>query len=105
MPNAVRDVENDPVRPDSNRAVNIAVSSFSTSPTSSLTGAAPCPTTAPRGSGRLGIWVDSAPPDTATIGPQTYSAASITWAPMSPRAPEPGPPLNRQVKGLRGSQA
>ncbi len=98
-------MEKDPVRPDAKRAVNMAVSSFSTSATSSLTGAAPCPTTAPRGSGRLGIRVDSAPPDTATIGPQRYSAASITCAPMSLSAPEPGAPLNRHVSGLRGSQA
>src|SRR3954470_24255419 len=105
MPKEVRDTENDPVRPDSNRAVNMAVSSFSTSPTSLLTGAAPCPTTGPSGSGRLGIWVDSAPPDTDTIGPQMYSATSITWAPMSPSAPEPGAPLKRQLSGPPGSQA
>ena len=41
--------------PEANRAVNVAVSSFSTAPTSLLTGAAPCPTTAPSGNGRVGI--------------------------------------------------
>ena len=105
MPNAVRDTENDASSPEAKRAENIAVSSFSTSPTSLLTGAAPCPTTAPSGSGRLGIWVDSAPPDTDTIGPQMYSATSITWAPMSPSAPEPGAPRKRQLSGPPGSQA
>ena len=54
MPNAVRDTEKVAARPDWNRAVNVAVSSFSTSPISLLTGAAPCPTTAPSGSGRFG---------------------------------------------------
>ena len=105
MPNAVRDTEKWRVSPDWNRAVNMAVSSFSTSPISLLTGAAPWPTTAPSGSGRLGIWVDSTPPDTETIGPQMYSPTSITCAPMSPSAPEPSPPLNRQLSGPRGSQA
>ena len=94
-----------PTSPEANRAVNVAVSSFSTSPSSSLTGAALCPTTAPSGSGRLPIWVDSDAPDTETMGPQTYSAASITCEPTSPSAPEPGPPLNRQLNGPRGSQA
>ena len=54
MPKAVRDTEKVAARPDWNRAVNVAVSSFSTSPISLLTGAAPCPTTAPSGSGRFG---------------------------------------------------
>lgn len=105
MPNAVRESEKVPDRPDSNRAVNMAVSSSSTAPTSSLSGAAPCPTTAPSGNGRSGIWMDSDPPDTAAIGPQMYSAASMTCAPMSPSAPEPMPPWKRQVSGLRGSHA
>ena len=105
MPKAVRDTEKDADRPDSKRAENTAVSSFSTSPISSLTGAALWPTTAPRGSGRLGIWVDSTAPDTDTTGPQRSWPTSMTWAPMSPRAPLPGPPLYRQVSGPRGSQA
>jgi hypothetical protein len=79
-PKAVRDTEKVPTRPDSKRAVKDAVSSFSTSPNSSETGAALCPTTAPSGSGRLGICVDSEAPETEAMGPATYSAASITCA-------------------------
>jgi hypothetical protein len=105
MPNAVRETEKEPVSPEANRAENTAVSSFSTSPTWSLTGAARCPTTEPSGSGRSGTWVERTAPDTDTIGPQRNWPASMTWAPMSASAPEPGPPLNRQVSGPRGSQA
>ena len=105
MPKAVRDSENVAANPEANRAVNVAVSSFSTSPTSLLTGAAPCPTTAPSGSGRLGIWIDRFPPDTATIGPHRYSPMSMMCAPMSPSAPEPIGPLKRHDNGPRGSQA
>ena len=105
MPNAVRDTEKVAARPDWNRAVKVAVSSFSTSPISLLTGAAPCPTTAPSGSGRLAIWIDTLPPETEAIGPHRYSPWSMMCAPMSPSAPEPIPPLNRQLSGPRGSQA
>lgn len=101
----MRVTEKVPTRPDSKRAVKDAVSSFSTSPNSSETGAALCPTTAPRGRGRLGICVDSEAPETEAMGPATYSAASMTCEPMSPSAPEPRPPLNRQLSGPFGSVA
>jgi len=78
MPNAVRDTENVAVSPEAKRAENTAVSSFSTSPISELTGAASWPTTAPSGMGRLVTWIDSAPPETDSIGPHRYSPMSIT---------------------------
>ena len=92
IPNAVRDTENVAANPDANRAVQVAVSSFSTSPISLLTGAAPCPTTAPSGNGRLPIWIDTLPPDTAAIGPHRYSPWSMMCAPISPNAPDPSRP-------------
>lgn len=101
----MRVTEKVPTRPDAKVAVKDAVSSFSTSPTSSETGAALCPTTAPSGSGRLVICVERTAPETDTMGPATYSAASMTCEPMSPSAPEPAPPLKRQLSGPRGSVA
>lgn len=101
----MRVTEKVPTSPDSNRTVKDAVSSFSTSPNSSETGAALCPTTAPSGSARLVICVDSTAPDTEAIGPATYSAASMMCEPTSPSAPDPGPPLNRQLSGPLGSVA
>src|SRR5439155_25087783 len=105
MPKAVRDTENDAVGPDRKRAENTAVSSLSTSPSSSLTGTASWPTTAPSGSGRLPICTDSAAPDTDSTGPNRYSPMSMMCEPMSPRAPVPMPPVYRQPNGPRGSHA
>jgi hypothetical protein len=92
------------VAPEAKVAVRVTRSSFSTGARSSPTATAACPTAVPSGSGRSATTVDSTAPRTDRIGPQRNSARSSRWLPMSERAPEPGPPLYRQLIGAFGSQ-
>jgi RES domain-containing protein len=94
-----------PVAPEANVAVKVTRSSFSTGSVTSLTSAAAWPTAAPTGRARSVMTVDSTAPRTDWMGPQTNSARSSRWLPMSERAPEPGPPLYRQLIGPPGSHA
>jgi hypothetical protein len=85
--------------------VKVAVSSFSTSPISLLTGAAPCPTTAPSGSGRFGdLDRDVAAGHRGDRAAQVLALVDDVRADVAER-PGPMPPLKRQLNGPRGSQA
>src|SRR5690348_15747678 len=103
-PYATREADSVPVAPEANVAVKVARSSFSTGSRTSLTAAPAWPTTAPSGSGRSATTVDSTAPRIDSIGPHRNSPTSIRWLPMSDSAPEPGPPLYRQLIGALGSQ-
>jgi hypothetical protein len=102
MPNAVR-TRRRCAQARLEPGVNVAVSSFSTSPISLLTGAA-VPDDRTERKRALAIWIETLPPDTEAIGPQRYSPWSMMCAPMSPSASDPfrlEPPRQRP----RGSQA
>jgi hypothetical protein len=82
-----------PAAPEAKLAVKVATSSFSTGSVLSLSSAAAWPTAVPRGRARSPMTVGRVAPRTERMGPQTNSARSIRWLPMSDSAPDPGPPL------------
>ena len=82
-----------PAAPEAKLAVKVATSSFSTGSVTSLKLGGGVADGRAQGQGALAGDGGQVAPRTDRMGPQTNSARSIRWLPMSDRAPDPRPPL------------
>ena len=107
-PSATRLASKTPIGPPSNRALKTTASSTVTGPRSTPAPTAPLPprpTKSPP-TGRSLVKVSMMAETPVMLWPVTNWAASMLWAPMSPRAPEPDFDLSiRHVSGAFSSES
>ena len=90
-----------PAAPEAKLAVKVATSSFSTGSVTSLELGRGVADGRAQGQGALADDGGQGRSRTDRMGPQTNSARSIRWLPMSDRAPDPGRPVAPAHGGVR----